>query len=139
MAKATAPGETRLMNFLADTNVILNFFKGKEPDKSFLTNLLSKNDLFISPINIAEISAFDNKDEQESLKKFITLGKVTPIDEKTALTAGDYRKKFSGKTNKVYLLDCLIAATCKIHSLTLLTNNTPDYPMKDIDIIKPHG
>ena len=39
------------------------------------------------------------------------------------------------KTKKVWLRDCLIAATCKIYGAAFVTYDKKDYPMKDIKIL----
>jgi len=33
------------------------------------------------------------------------------------------------------LFDCLIAATCKIYDAVLVTSDSKDYPMKDIEVV----
>lgn len=126
------------MRFLADSNVLIRFLKSEEPDKSFLGELLKRNELFISPINIAEAKAKATKEQEQDLNEFLRLGTTLLIDEELGFVAGDYRREFSSKTKRVYLLDCFIAATCRVHSLTLITNDLKDYPMKDIKILAPH-
>ncbi len=125
------------MKFLPDTNALISYFEGKEPDKNFLTELIAKEELFISPVVVAELRPRTNTDDQKKLNDLIGSGTVIPIDLEIGFMAGQYREQFSKKTKKVYLLDCLIAATCKAHDLALITNNLKDYPMKDIKIIKP--
>jgi predicted nucleic acid-binding protein len=125
------------MRFLVDTNIIINFLTNRETDTSFLKKLLNDDQLFISPIVIAEYLAKCPSDEEIYLKNFIELGTVIPIDREISFLAGTYRRQFSNKTKKTYLADCFLAATCKVHNLTLVTNNVKDYPMKDIKIIKP--
>lgn len=125
------------MDFLPDTNIIINFFQNKEPDRTFLQTLGVNENLFISPVVIAEVrpqAPYLGKDE---LQKFISSGTVIPIDLEIGILAGDYRREFIRKTKRTYLIDCLIAATCKLHNLILATNNVKDYPMKDIKILKP--
>lgn len=125
------------MNFLPDTDVIINYLKGLEPAKSFLKKMIISDDLYISPISIAEYQAKSSQEEKSLLEEFLTLGKTVSIDSEVGFIAGDYRKQFSKKTKKVYLMDCFIAATCKAHKLTLITNNLKDYPMGDIKILQP--
>ena len=63
---------------------------------------------------------------------------VLRVDQPVAEIAGDYRQQFNHKTTRIYLLDCLIAATAKLYNLTLVTRNTNDYPMTDITILNPY-
>lgn len=125
------------MRFLPDSNVVIRFLQNKLPDRSFLESLLGKDELFISPVVIAEVRAKAGRQEQDDLVDFVNLGTTLYIDEELGYEAGRYRQQYLNKTKEVYLLDCFIAATCKLHNLTLVTNNVKDYPMKDIKILKP--
>ena len=125
------------MNQLPDTNVLINYFEGKEPDKSLVIDLITEDKLAILPITIAELRPGNSKEEAGQLDALIASGTVFPVNTEIGLQAGIYRQEFSRKTKKVYVIDCLVAATCKLHNLTLVTNNTKDYPMKDIKILKP--
>ena len=125
------------MDFLPDSNILVNFFNGIEPDKGFLEKLIAVDSLHISSITIAEVLAKASTKEKEDLLKLCELGQIELIDKGVVIIAGDYRKNFLQKKKKVYLLDCLIAATCKLHKLTLVTNNIKDYPMKDIKVVRP--
>lgn len=125
------------MPILPDTNIIINYLKGIEPESSFLKKYIISGEISFSPITIAEYIAKASNAEKRLLDDLLTSGEIFSIDYETGLEAGEYRKEFSRKTKQAYLLDCLLAATCKIHNLTLITNNIKDYPMKDIQIQKP--
>lgn len=125
------------MQFLPDTNVLISYFEGSQPDKSFLTELIAKEDLFISPIVIAELRPLASKENQGRFNDLIRAGIIIDVNLEIGLLAGQYRSQYNRKTKKIYIVDCLIAATCKLHNLTLVTHNTKDYPMKDIKILKP--
>lgn len=124
------------MKFLPDTNVIINFFKNIDPDLSFMKKALNDEEVFFSPIVLAELAAGASPKEKKDLLKLSNEAKVVEIGDKTAFIAGDYRVKLN-RLKDVYLLDCLIAASAKEHNLVLVTNNVRDYQMKDIKIIKP--
>lgn len=125
------------MDVLPDTNIIINYLKGIEPESSYLKKFIISGEISFSPVTIAEYVAKAEKKERQLLEDLLTSGQVLSIDEETALVAGEYRKEFSRKTKRTFLPDCLVAATCRIHQLILVTNNIKDYPMKDIKIIKP--
>ena len=125
------------MNFLPDTNVIINFLKGYEPDKSFLEKLIISGKLHISFISVAEFISGATPDDEEKFSEFCNIAEMLMVDGKIAKFGGDYRKKYSKKVKKAYLVDCLIAASCKAYELQLITNDTKDYPMNDIEIVKP--
>lgn len=125
------------MNFLPDSNILINLFKGRQPDGTFLKNLISEGKLHLSVISIAEVLVGASSQEKSDLKELCDISEVVNVDQKIAEIAAAYRQQFSRKTRKVYLLDCLIAASCRVFDLTLVTQNVSDYPMKDIRIVKP--
>lgn len=125
------------MKFLPDTNVIIELFLKKGTVKDFFQDQMDNDQLFLSPITIAEINPKTREIDKKGLQEFILSAMVVPVDIDIAFKASDYRQEFSQKTKKVYLLDCLIAATCEVYGLTLVTNNIKDYPMNDIKIIQP--
>lgn len=125
------------MPILPDSNALVNFFKEFPGETELLEKALAEEELFISPVVVAEILTKASESEERQLEELLLVSQIVPVTLEIGRLAGDYRKQFSRKTNKVYLLDCFLAATCKAHDLALITNNLKDYPMKDIKIIKP--
>lgn len=125
--------------YLPDTNVIIRALQGREPDASFLRKQIEKNAIVLSVIVIAEFygKADLPKEEERAFTLLLKTFPVIPIDGICAKIAGEYRRKFSLKIKKTYLSDCFLAAQAKIHTLTLVTNNKADFPMRDIKIITP--
>lgn len=52
-----------------------------------------------------------------------------------AKQAGWYWQQYIKRLKNLHIIDCLLAATAKIHDLTLVTLNTRHFPMKDIKIM----
>ncbi|KKU91135.1 MAG: PilT protein domain protein [Microgenomates group bacterium GW2011_GWA1_48_10] len=125
------------MYYLPDTNVLINYFAAQEPDRSLIISLITEDQLALSPLTIAELRPKNSDGEIKQLNELIANSKIFATDVEIGLQAGKHRQEFSNKIKKVYLIDCLIAATCKVNGLTLITNNLKDYPMKDIKILKP--
>ncbi|MBL7078176.1 type II toxin-antitoxin system VapC family toxin [Candidatus Shapirobacteria bacterium] len=123
--------------YLLDTNVILESFWGREPVAALVKGWIKKGEIAISAVSVAEILSKASKEEKEKLNLLISRFGVLPIDEVIAEIAGDYRLQFARKKKRVYLLDCLIAATAKLYNLKLVTKNIKDYSMKDIVVIRP--
>ncbi|MBU3978613.1 PIN domain-containing protein [Patescibacteria group bacterium] len=122
--------------YLPDTNIFINFFKRSERELNLMQRLIIQNSLVLSVVVIGEIYAKADDREKRIFDKFLLRFHILDIDVKTAKIAGEYRKKFL-RTNRTILLDCFLAAQAKVHSLTLVTNNKADFPMKDIKIISP--
>lgn len=123
--------------YLLDTNIIIESFLGKQPTANLVKAWIQKGEIAISAITVAEILSKASLLEKEKLRLLTSRFGILPIDEVTAEIAGNYRQRFSAKKKRVYLLDCLIAATAKLYNLQLITRNTKDYPMKDIKVVNP--
>lgn len=123
--------------YLPDSNVVIRAFQGYEPEASLLKRHIMKGSIKISVIVVAEflVKATDEQTERFNnlLKEFGSL----LIEEEAAIIAAEYRKQFLGKSKRVFLLDCFLAAQAKLKNFILVTNNRSDFPMKDIQIVRP--
>ena len=119
---------------LPDTNILIYAFSELQPYANWLRKAIDERKLVLSAIVIAEFLSGATKKDEVSLKLLMDRFDVLPIDGVIAQVAAEYKKKFSKKTKKVWLSDCLIAATCKVYGVTLATFDAKDYPFEDIDI-----
>ena len=120
--------------FLPDTNILIYAFSSLQPYASWLEEVAKEKKLVLSVIIIAEFLSGATKKDEISLKLLMDRFEILPVDSVVAQIAAEYKKKYSGKTKKVWLSDCLIAATCKVFGATLVTFDPKDYPMNDIDV-----
>jgi predicted nucleic acid-binding protein len=123
--------------FLLDTNILILGLAGQSPEADVLRKVIEKDSLVFSPIVVAEFLTNASDSEKKVFNLLLSRFALITVDEQVARAAAMYRKKFSEKKKKVFLLDCFLAASCKINKLTLITNNTADFPMKDIKILTP--
>lgn len=123
--------------YLVDTDIVIWVLRNNQQYVDAIQRLKSKAPLSISTMTIAEIykNVFPSEilRTEEVLNKFI----IWDITANIAKLGGLYWKQYSKKFNNLHILDCLIAATAKEHSLTLLSLNIRHYPMKDILIFDP--
>jgi predicted nucleic acid-binding protein len=124
--------------YLPDTNIFINAFRNSKPEDSFLEKATAGNNLAISVVVITEFLSGigENEEVKKDFYKLLDHLKIISVNRDVAEIAGEYRKK-SLKTTKAYLADCFLAAQAKKYNLTLVTNNTSDFPMKDIKIARP--
>jgi len=122
--------------YLPDTNIIIRALYGHN-EKDFLEAVFSQNKLMLSVIVVAEFLAGASKVDKSKFDKLLKGSEVVSIDQDVAIEASKYRKKYLRKSKRVFLLDCFLAAQAKVNNLTLVTNNTQDFPMKDIKIVAP--
>jgi predicted nucleic acid-binding protein len=125
------------MNYLLDTNIIINAFYGIEPDATFVKEAIRNHTVYVSVVTVAEFFPKAHGEETKSFNKLIQISQMLDIDFDIAKKAGLYRKKFLHKRKRVHIMDCLIAAQAKTLNLTIITNNISDYPMRNIKVQKP--
>ena len=123
--------------FLPDTNVLIYALAGKAPYSSLLRKWIEGKLLTLSAIVVAEFLSGATKEEEIAFRNILENFEVLPVDSIVAQVGATYRKEFNSKEKKVWLSDCLVAATCKVFGVTLATFDKKDYPMKDIEIILP--
>ena len=116
---------------LVDTDVLIDFLRGRERAREFLVSLAGDADIICSAITVAEIHA--GMKEQERLKTDELLDSLTIIDvtREIAEKAGAYRRTI--RSHALELDDCLIAATSYLKRAPLATGNAKPYPMSDIE------
>ena len=124
------------MKVFLDTDVIINILRKKpETIEKFKKLIDKKTKFFISPIVIAEIYHGAKEKEYKQIEELFSFFEIINIDAQIGFIAGKYANKYSKAFNKISLEDYLIAATVKVHNLTLWTYNKKHYPMEDITLL----
>lgn len=123
------------MLYLPDTNIVVYALLGREPFRSWFIENIKDKKISISTIVLSEYLSKVTESEEVAFKSIVDNVIVLPVDRKIAEVGARYRRQFGTKSKKVWLMDCLIAATCKVYGATLVTFDKKDYPMKDIKII----
>lgn len=113
------------LNYLVDTNVIIDFFKGNLPESSqlVLANLIN-NKIKISVISKIELLGFPNASKKEIalLYEFCDEAKIYQLDDAVISATIQLRQK-----HKIRLPDSIIAATALTNNLKLITHNLSDF------------
>lgn len=130
--------------FLLDTNVVSELRKPK-PHGAVLEWLRSVDDasLFVSVATLAEIQAGIEVTREQDATKAAELEawlelvaaayNVLPMD---ALTFRTWARLMHRKSDTLYE-DAMIAATARVHHLTVVTRNTSDFATFDVDLLNP--
>lgn len=112
---------------LLDTDVLIDFLRGKPEARDFLAGL--PRDVAVSAVTVAELHVGVREgDERLALDTLLGTFRILPLDEEAARRGGLLRRDF-GKSHGVGLNDALIAATALRHALPLATLNAKHYPM----------
>lgn len=114
---------------LFDTDVLIDFLRGNKVAVDYFESFKESDQTAISSITVAELFAgARSKKEQEDIKGFIRVFSTFDLTSEIAELAGEF-KSFYGKSHGLGLADAVIAATCQMHHLELLTLNIKHYPM----------
>lgn len=124
------------MFYLPDTNVLIHSLSGKEPYSSWFVKNMEEKRLILSSITVAEFLSGAHENEKQIFNRILEKIEVVPVDKLVAKIGAEYRKRYTRKSKKVWLFDCLIAASCKVYGATLITKDKKDFPMKDIEVIQ---
>ena len=122
-----------MKNILVDTDILINFLRGREKAGDFLSALLDEATVCCSVITVAEIFAGMKEPERKKTEELLDSLNIIAIDRKIAEKAGSYKNRI--KSHKLEMDDCLIAATAFSENALLATGNGKHYPMTDIEKI----
>ena len=111
--------------YLIDTNVIIDLFEGRLPQKSaiWVDNLILSGNATMSVINKIELLGFNSIPKTQgnliNLIKMCTVLSLTDgiVDETIGLK----------KIKKIKLPDAIIAASALVHKLEIISRNTNDF------------
>jgi len=115
---------------LVDTDILIDFLRGKERSRDYLISLLEDSTIYCSAITIAEIYAGMKEQEKEKTTELIDSLNIVDINREIAEKAGMYKR--NEKKQSLELYDCVIAATAFVKGAILATGNARHYPMEDI-------
>ena len=116
---------------VVDTDILINFLRGKERAREFLLSLVEDATIYCSAITAAEIYAGMKEHDKERTGELIESLNVADITLEIAKKAGEYKRSI--KKQSLELDDCLVAATAFIKEAVLATGNGKHYPMTDIE------
>lgn len=114
-------------SFFLDTSVIIDYLRGKDAAVRLVNGFTAE--LSSSYICLSElyegVYRVDNPKEAEKVVAnfFQGLSKIYDIDWETARQFGKIRSTLKKQGRVIEDLDLLIAATCIVHSVTLVTFN----------------
>jgi len=120
------------MKFLIDSDVIIWALRGQRETLELLRTLQPAGIPVCSPISIIEVKLGVRSGEEKKTNVFLDSLEVYPVDRWVADKASEYITECRRKGVTLGIPDAIIAATCIIYELTLVTYNTKHYPMTEI-------
>ncbi|MFZ3383767.1 MAG: type II toxin-antitoxin system VapC family toxin [Candidatus Methanoperedens sp.] len=117
--------------YLVDTDVIINYLKGKKNSKEFFMKIIEGKAFgFFSVITEAELlSGARNAKEEANIYDLLDIMDAIELERRMAVTAGKLRRKYDAYG--IGLPDALIAATTKEMDLIVATGNEKHFKVFD--------
>lgn len=120
--------------YVLDSNFIIRASYQHTAEHDFLIKIIdADSQLYVPTVVVAEALTKANQAEQEQLEALLAIAMVKNCDLVIAKKAAELRA-LSLKKRKVYLLDCIIAATAELEEAVLVSNNVADYKSLPIKI-----
>ena len=121
--------------FLLDTNVIIDALRKRNGRHLLVGKLLDQGQPLAScPITITEIYAGMRPHEEKPTRAFMRSLHFFAITEEIAEQAGLLKSRYSKGGKTISFQDASIAAVCLSYGCTLVTENTSDFPMPELQL-----
>ncbi|MGH2355569.1 MAG: type II toxin-antitoxin system VapC family toxin [Chloroflexota bacterium] len=118
---------------LLDTDVLIDYSKGREPAVARIREMLDQgDDLGVCAVNVAEFFAGVPPDDRAYWRTVFSTLTYWPISRAAAERAGMWRKEYSLRGQTLSTADALTAAVAVEHGAALVTRNAKDYPMPEL-------
>ena len=122
-----------MATYLLDTSLIVDALNGKRGRRDLLLGLLKQGHLLACcPINVTEVYAGMRPKEEEATEEFLRSLEYYHLTWPVARLAGLLKRDHSRKGKTLTVADATIAAVALTHKLTLITDNSKDFPMPDL-------
>ena len=123
---------------LFDTNVLIDYLKGKPEATSLLDRCLKEGQILTcSLITNVELLNSARQGEEKVLHDFLDAFDRVGLDDNIAEAAGRYMNLYR-KSHGINTADAIIAASALARGAVLYTLNNRHFPMNDIKVIKPY-
>lgn len=108
---------------LADSDVLIDFLRGREPTRSRI-ELELQHDLATTVVTAFELLSGARADRHlEKVELLLDALRVLPLDAEAAAAAAKVRRELEAKGQGIGMADCLIAGVCLSRNAVLLTRN----------------
>jgi predicted nucleic acid-binding protein len=124
-----------MTTYLLDTSVIVDVLNGKRGRDSLLKQLVHDGHLLAcSSVQVTEVYAGLRTSEESATEELLRSLEYYEVTWDIARSAGLLKRDYARRGITLPLADVTIAAVALTHSLTLITDNTKHYPMKDLHL-----
>lgn len=125
------------MNYLVDTNILIDHLRGVADARSFIRHARKHGELWVSAITVAELyvgQMMKQPSEVAKTKRLLWLFRVAHLDGSTAAKGGAV-----ARDHGIDLPDALIAATALNKNLPVATRNVKHFsPVPKLTVHQPY-
>jgi len=121
-------------NYLLDSNIIIDFLLKRPKSIKILEHLSINSVPSTSPVCIAEVQLGVKKGEINKTNQFLDSLIIYDLTKEIANLSGKLIREYKEKGKTLNLVDTLIASTCIINGLTLVTYNIKHYFIEDLKL-----
>lgn len=118
-----------MVKYLVDTDVLIDHFKGKAYASEILEKVGGIEQVLISAVTVGEVleGVVGSPKEYKKVKSVLSKIRVLFVDRKVAEVFAEIRADLRRRGSLIENMDILIAATARVHGLTLITGNTREF------------
>lgn len=120
--------------YCLDTSAIIWFLRGKRETIHLVDQLRREGIPACSALSAYEVEVGMRGGEEEKTRKFLNAFHVYPVEIQIARLAAEYGRRYGRKERKLTIIDALIAATCIVHNLVLVTYDLTGFPMPELHV-----
>lgn len=124
--------------YLIDSNVIIDYTASRLPQKGsdFVEQIFNTGFIISVAVKIEVLGFDDLPAKLMAMEEFINTATVLPLDDVITQQTIKLRRQYK----KIKLGDAVIAATCLVHGLVLISRNTSDFKIiQGLQVVDPHN
>jgi len=126
-----------MSRFLLDSDVIIWHLRGREEVTEMLRDLQRSGVPACSALSVLEVQMGVKRGEEEKTNLFLRSLRVFDVNIEIADKAAQLIRKNRAKGITISLPDAIIASTCLVYDLILVTYNTGHYQIPDLEFYLP--
>ena len=126
-----------MANYLLDTTALVDYLRGCQGVLEMLNTLAGQgNRLGVCCVSVAELYAGVSRESRAAADRLTGSLDYYDVSREVAKEAGRYRFEFALRGTALSTADTLIAATAIDQGAILVTANTKDFPMEEIQLLE---
>ena len=123
-------------NYLLDTTALIDHLRGRQEAMVIVSTLAQQGHrLGVCCVNVAELYSGLGLEERARADRLLATLDYYELNREIAKEAGRYRYDYARQGIALSTADTLIAATAIAGDATLVTANTRDFPMENIQLL----